>query len=314
MWARPGLRRAMGVGLLIPGLLVALPVIARPETSPSKPPARKPHAKAPVRSRMATAPPACSHTVRKGDSIARIASRHGVTRQALTAANQLSQPAVLRPGRRLTIPGCAARRGEPGREVAQREAAGRGRPPHSLVLRDTVADNGILLARVGPRRVPTQLFLGIPEPEPSAPEFIWPVIGPVASAFGRRRNGWHAGIDIKADAGTPILAAAAGTVVFSGQESFYGRFVRIEHAGGFLTLYAHNQQNLVETGDIVEAGTVVATVGSSGRSTAHHLHFEIRRDGLAYDPLRLLNEPSLVLARADEPIEPAPAIEEGEDE
>lgn len=281
--------RVMGVSLLLPGLLLAHPPVAHAETKPAKPSQKS------ARARPAPAS-TCGHTVLSGDSLGRIAERHGVPRRAVIAANKLANPDVLHIGQRLTIPGCAAPR--PERPVA---AAG-----------PAVRPDGTLLASVGPRRVPTQLFLGVPELNGLAIAFVWPAAGPIASPFGRRRTGWHAGVDIKAEVGAPILAAAPGTVFFSSWERSYGRVVRIEHANGFVTVYAHNLQNFVEAGDRVEAGAVIATVGRSGRSTAYHLHFEIRHDGTVYDPVRLLPERDLLLARADEAGDPQG--EEDEDE
>jgi murein DD-endopeptidase MepM/ murein hydrolase activator NlpD len=114
--------------------------------------------------------------------------------------------------------------------------------------------------------------------------FIWPVAAPLGSGFGPRRDGWHAGIDLLAERGTPIRAAADGVVVASGWEHAYGRVVKIWHPDDLLTVYAHNQENYAGAGEWVEQGQVIATVGSTGRATAPHLHFEIRREGKKYDP------------------------------
>jgi murein DD-endopeptidase MepM/ murein hydrolase activator NlpD len=133
--------------------------------------------------------------------------------------------------------------------------------------------------------------LALPDFSELAPLFAWPVEGQLSSAFGRRRMGWHRGIDIKADLGTIVTAAAGGTVVASGYQTRYGRVVKIEHANGFMTVYAHNDDNLVEAGDRVMTGQIIAAVGRTGRATAHHLHFEIRQAGLAYNPLYLLPLP-----------------------
>jgi murein DD-endopeptidase MepM/ murein hydrolase activator NlpD len=127
-----------------------------------------------------------------------------------------------------------------------------------------------------------------------SPLFAWPVEGPITSTYGRRRTGWHRGIDIKADRGAVIFAAASGVVVTADREPRYGRVVKIEHDGGFLTVYAHNEENLVESGMRVAAGDPVGTIGRTGRATAHHLHFEIRRDGSVYNPLYLLPLPPRV--------------------
>src|SRR6266542_53932 len=119
--------------------------------------------------------------------------------------------------------------------------------------------------------------------------FAWPVQGSVTSRFGRRGFwGWHRGVDIKAPRGTPIHAAAAGIVIFSGRQSGYGRVIKIAHPNGLTTIYAHNSANFVKVGDRVKGGALIGAVGRTGRATANHLHFEIRRQGVAHDPLPLL--------------------------
>jgi murein DD-endopeptidase MepM/ murein hydrolase activator NlpD len=124
--------------------------------------------------------------------------------------------------------------------------------------------------------------------------FMWPVRGSVTSRFGRRGLwGWHRGVDIKAPKGTPIRAAAAGTVVFSGRQSSYGRVIKIAHPSGLSTVYAHNNANSVKAGDRVKAGAVIGTVGRTGHATTNHLHFEIRRQGRAQDPLPLFQRPQV---------------------
>src|SRR5262249_9972476 len=105
---------------------------------------------------------------------------------------------------------------------------------------------------------------------------------------------------------------AAGTVIFSGSERYYGRMVRIEHVDGFITLYAHNLENLVEVGDQVEAGAVIGSVGRTGHASGEHLHFEIRRHGVAYNPLHLLAHEAPILASS--PGGPAEVPAEPEDE
>jgi len=235
--------------------------------------------------------------VKRGDSLGRIAVREGVSQASLISANHLPRSGAVTVGRRLSIPGCEDER----RAAAERATAFREGPT-----------DGIMHARVGPRRVPTALHLSLPDFSNTMTTLLWPIAGPVASPFGLRRSGWHAGVDIKADVGTPILASAAGTVLVSGWEPAYGRVVKIEHDDGFLTVYAHNLQNLVAPGDRVEAGQIIATVGRSGRSSAYHLHFEVRRDGMAYNPLHVLAEREVFVARSDEPAETE--TEEAEDE
>ena len=120
--------------------------------------------------------------------------------------------------------------------------------------------------------------------------FMLPVEGQHASGFGMRMHPidhterLHSGMDIAAPTGTPIQAAAAGQVVFSGTQAGYGNVVVIQHEGGYSTLYAHNTANLVSVGTPVSQGQPIATVGSTGRSTGPHLHFEVRKDGKQLDP------------------------------
>lgn len=121
-----------------------------------------------------------------------------------------------------------------------------------------------------------------------------PVDAPVASEFGfrrdpiTRRRRLHKGLDFDADRGTPVRAAAPGRVVRARRKGAYGRVVVIDHGGGLTTVYAHLQRIRVRRGDLVPAGHIVGTVGSSGRTTGPHLHFEVHRDGKAIDPRREL--------------------------
>src|SRR5215475_12660678 len=120
--------------------------------------------------------------------------------------------------------------------------------------------------------------------------FRLPVEGQHTSGFGMRMHPidhaerLHSGMDIAAPTGTPVQAAAAGQVVFSGTQAGYGNVVVIQHAEGYSTLYAHNTANLVSVGTPVSQGQPIATVGSTGRSTGPHLHFEVRKDGKQLDP------------------------------
>lgn len=117
---------------------------------------------------------------------------------------------------------------------------------------------------------------------------IWPVRGPVTSGFGYRWGRMHSGIDIGAGTGVPIRAAKGGVVTFAGTMSGYGNVVIISHGGGFTTLYAHQSRIGVGDGASVSQGQVIGYVGSTGRSTGPHLHFETRVNGNAQDPRRYL--------------------------
>jgi flagellar protein FlgJ len=130
-----------------------------------------------------------------------------------------------------------------------------------------------------------------------------PIQGPLRSVFGPRRdpiNGrmrFHKGIDIAAASGTPIGAAAEGTVVFAGRNKGYGNMVMVEHADGRRTLYAHASRLFVKAGDQVRRGQTIAAVGSTGHSTGPHLHFEVREGAVALNPLKNISNGLMVARR-----------------
>ena len=116
----------------------------------------------------------------------------------------------------------------------------------------------------------------------------WPVSGPVTSGFGVRWGRMHEGIDIAVGEGTPVRAAAAGTVIYAGWMSGYGNLVAVNHGNGLSTAYAHNSSLAVSVGQSVAAGEIVSYSGNTGNSTGPHVHFEVRVDGSAVDPLGYL--------------------------
>jgi lipoprotein NlpD len=118
----------------------------------------------------------------------------------------------------------------------------------------------------------------------------WPVAAPkLSSRFGKRWGRPHEGIDMAAPIGTPVFAAAAGTVIYAGDRvRGYGNLVVLKHAEDLSTVYAHNSVLLVHTGDRVAVGQEIARVGDTGRSTAPHLHFEVRRRDEPIDPMPFL--------------------------
>jgi murein DD-endopeptidase MepM/ murein hydrolase activator NlpD len=134
---------------------------------------------------------------------------------------------------------------------------------------------------------------------------MMPVAAPYnASAFGRRvdpftgQMAMHEGIDFLADSGTPIVAAAGGVVIFAGFHPQYGNMIDIDHGNDLTTRYAHASRLLVKQGDLVQRGGKVAEVGSTGRSTGPHLHFEVRFRGAAQNPAKFLAASSARIARA----------------
>ena len=122
-----------------------------------------------------------------------------------------------------------------------------------------------------------------------APGYISSGYGGRNDPFGRGRA-HHLGIDIDANMGDPVTAAAEGVVSFSGVRSGYGNVVEIDHGNGYKTLYAHNSSNLVRAGDVVRAGQNIAKVGSTGRSTGSHLHFEVKLNDRQVNPRQFLGK------------------------
>ena len=129
---------------------------------------------------------------------------------------------------------------------------------------------------------------GATDTTPSSPGLIWPVSGPVTSPFGYRWGRLHAGIDIGVPYGTPIHAAASGTVVLAGWTGGYGNYTCIDHGGGLATCYGHQSSYAVSSGAQVSQGQVIGYVGNTGHSFGAHLHFEVRINGNPVDPLGYL--------------------------
>jgi murein DD-endopeptidase MepM/ murein hydrolase activator NlpD len=118
--------------------------------------------------------------------------------------------------------------------------------------------------------------------------FIWPVNAAITSPFGWRWGRMHEGVDLGAAYGTPIAAAAAGVVIYAGWEGGYGNLTVIDHGGGLATAYGHQSRIAVSVGQSVSQGETIGFVGSTGHSTGPHLHFEVRVNGEAVDPLGYL--------------------------
>jgi lipoprotein NlpD len=192
-----------------------------------------------------------------GDTVYHIAHRYGVSVEGLMAANRITDPRSLRVGRVLIIPRAHFRNAS--------------LPPA------------------------TASVFGLPDPwsVPHADRHLaWPVAaGRVSSPFGMRNGAMHDGVDIAAPAGTPVLAADNGTVIFAGHLHGYGNVVIIRHSDGYVTVYAHNRRNFVGKGDSVARNQEIAEIGSSGRTTGPNLHFEVRYHNQAENPLAYLPEP-----------------------
>ncbi len=205
--------------------------------------------------------PGVIHHVEPGENLYRIGIRYGVPAPKIARANGIRDVTKLRVGQRLFIPGVRHRMRAGEREVA------RSRPNRNDEAR-----------RHARRTARLQTSL----------QFGWPVRGRLSSRFGMRRGHPHEGIDVAAKRGTPIFASEAGRVIHAGRLGGYGKVVIVKHAGAYRTVYAHASKLLVRKGDFVERGQKIALVGSTGRATGPHVHFEIRQSETPRNPLGFL--------------------------
>jgi murein DD-endopeptidase MepM/ murein hydrolase activator NlpD len=200
------------------------------------------------------------HTVRKGENLYRIGLRYGVPAAQIARANRISDVTAISVGTRLRIP---ARSAQATRGPAQT------RRPSALADARRKARRDAL--REGELR------------------FAWPLSAPrLTSRFGQRKGRPHEGIDLGARRGTTIRAAESGKVIYSGWLGDYGKVVIVKHAGLYRSVYAHARVLHVGKGEFVEKGRRIAEVGTTGRSTGAHLHFEIRKRDEPRNPLLYL--------------------------
>jgi murein DD-endopeptidase MepM/ murein hydrolase activator NlpD len=153
-------------------------------------------------------------------------------------------------------------------------------------MRDLQAQSAALAAKI--RSAQSSSIVPAPTGAASAAGFVWPVHGILTSGFGWRWGRMHEGIDIAVSNGTPVVAAAAGTVIVAGWMGGYGNLVVVDHGGGISTAYGHNTSVTVGVGQQVAQGQLIAYSGSTGHSTGPHVHFEVRINGGAVDPMGYL--------------------------
>ncbi len=234
------------------------------------------------------------YIVRAGDDFWTIGFRFKVNPLDLAEANNMDLSEPLLVGQKLAIP-----ESEPVKTHRVRAGeslwsiAGQHGIPLSLILRaNRVSDPDKL--QVGQvLNLPvtyTRASRGTSIIQSGPPiSFAWPLTGTITSGYGWRKGEFHEGVDVAAERGTDICAARDGLVVFAGWSYGYGRTVKIDHGDGYSTLYAHASKTLVEVGEQVSAGQAIAKVGSTGRSTGPHLHFEVRYGTTPMNPINFLN-------------------------
>ncbi len=205
--------------------------------------------------RTAERGPGIVHVVGRGENLFRIGKAYGVDYRELARANHIADSARIEVGQRIFIPGATRRL--PVEIIAPLATSERAPAPSEL---------------------------------PAGPNGLrWPIrSGTLTSGFGPRGGTFHDGVDIAAPEGTPVYASRGGRVIYSDQIPGYGNIVILEHAEGLSTVYAHNQKNEVAQGDVVRQGDEVSRVGQTGRTTGPNLHFEVRIQNVARNPLFFL--------------------------
>lgn len=240
-----------------------------------------------------------TYKVREGDSLWSIANAFNLDINTLFGCNSFKNPDVLKPGTTISVPN------QDGilYKVSKGDSLAAIAKKYGVYVEGILSANG--MSKDDTLMAGKELFLPSAKPlsvprsgsvsgSSAGKGFRWPVRGRISSPFGWRRDpfnkkkDFHTGIDIKASTGTTIVASKGGTVVYSGWMGGYGRVIVIDHGGGYKTLYAHCSRLLVSRGRKVSQGQSIARVGSSGRSTGPHLHFEIRYRNSATNPLKYL--------------------------
>ncbi len=227
------------------------------------------------------------HIVQNGETLWSIAQKHGINIDTLIGANNIDNMNRIKPGDSLLIlpvKGILYKIG-PGQSIE-------GLAENFNIEVSTIRTSNNIGSNA---EVQTGRLVLLPG---AKPEFgykdrlekmlIAPVNARISSYYGRRWGRMHEGVDYAVNIGTPIRAAGAGRVVFSGWSSGYGKAVIIEHRKGLRTLYAHNSQLLVHVGQYVERNEVISKSGNTGRSTGPHLHFEVQINSRAVNPLNYL--------------------------
>jgi murein DD-endopeptidase MepM/ murein hydrolase activator NlpD len=253
------------------------------------------------------------HVVKRGETVYRIARAYAIDPADLMETNGISDPRSVAVGAELFVPGATrevevpsapvpgdpAHPGQPASRTSSSSSSSSSSPPSSTTTSTSTSpptDTGPSSHTPAPSPAPA------PSPHtaavPTAPAALtrngkeavlgWPLKGVLYGRYGVRAGQRHDGIDIAAPEGTVVNAAAAGTVIYAGEQSGYGAIVILRHENGLVTLYAHNSRLLVDEGARVHRGDAIARVGQTGRTTGPHLHFEVREGTRPRNPLLYL--------------------------
>jgi murein DD-endopeptidase MepM/ murein hydrolase activator NlpD len=235
--------------------------------------------------------------VRPHDTLSSIAARYDVPVSTIVQLNGVSDASRIYTGESLRIPATSQEtRVAVLSEATDAAAPNYAPPPKPIEVRKlppvTTATTATAAPPVAPRLSQTVAQAQVPgvSRPGDAPKFVWPVSGPVILPFGNTGGGErNDGINIAASEGTPIHAAASGTVTYVGNElRGYGNLVLIQHDDGYVTAYAHAESVSVHRGDHVDKGQVIGLAGATGEVDRPQLHFEIRKDMQPVNPKQLL--------------------------
>lgn len=217
-----------------------------------------------VRQRLKLPPPT-TYTVKEGDTLYGISRTFNVSPSQVARLNKLHEPYAVQVGQALDLPSVRSAYNPP---PARPQKTMRGKVP----ARKSPVKNAALRKASTPPR--------------ASSKFMWPVDGPVISAYGPKKGGLHNdGINIKMPRGAPVRSADNGTVVYAGNElKGYGKLVLIRHADRWVTAYGHLDRILVKKGQVVKQGESIGTIGSTGSVDSPQLHFETRRGTDAINP------------------------------
>ncbi len=245
------------------------------------------------------------YQVKKNDNLWKIARHFGIHQHLIISINKINNPDMLKPGKFIDVPTRTGiyymvKKGDTLNRIAGRhKISSLSIASHNNLKGKSIrTGQKLFLPDASERSAGTTVSINRKKSAPAViaglRNFRWPLRGRITSGFGNRTDPlygerqFHCGIDISANVGTPVRAAATGRVIFSGWKAGYGNCVILRHADGFITVYAHNSKNMAELDGDVRQGDVLAYSGMTGAVTGAHLHFEIRKYVNPLNPMRFL--------------------------
>lgn len=225
------------------------------------------------------------HVTEPGQTLYRIAKTYEVDEAYLAKVNRISNPSRLEAGQRLYIPG-ATRTRQVSVDPPKAPPAPVVPPPSVRATKNKPAQSASKSKPVAKKPVPVGKSEEIPGSRPALGTFLWPVRGQLVTEFGTTEGKSSKGIEIAVPHGTPVTAAAAGKVIYSGSGiRGYGNLIILEHADNYFTVYGFNAKNLVAVNNFVGQGDRIALSGAPSGSKSPRLHFEIRKGKTATNPI-----------------------------